>query len=31
MAEVVAIRVAKKAKRGGFEKMILLRSTDDGK
>ena len=30
MAEVEAIRVAKKAKRGGFEKRILLRSTDDG-
>ena len=30
MAEVEAIRVAKKAKRGGFEKKILLKSTDDG-
>ncbi|MBP3454435.1 MAG: nucleoside triphosphate pyrophosphohydrolase [Clostridia bacterium] len=30
MAEVEAIRVAKKAKRGGFEKRILLKSTDDG-
>ena len=31
MAEVEAIRVEKKAKRGGFEKKILLKSTDDGK
>lgn len=31
MAEVEAIRAAKKAKRGGFEKKILLKSTDDGK
>lgn len=31
MAEVEAIRVAKKAERGGFEKCILLKSTDDGK
>lgn len=30
MAEVEAIRVAKKAKRGGFEKRILLKSTEDG-
>lgn len=31
MAEVEAIRVAKQAKRGGFEKKILLKSTVDGK
>ncbi len=30
MAEVEAIRVSKKPKRGGFEKKILLKSTDDG-
>ena len=30
MAQVEAIRVAKKAKRGGFEKKILLKATDDG-
>lgn len=30
MAQVEAIRVAKKAKRGGFEKRILLKATDVG-
>ena len=31
MAQVEAIRQEKKARSGGFEKKILLKSTDDGK